>query len=476
MTRRIALAILFSAWAVVLVALVAIYFVTRQTVLAELDESIIMRASALPQLRGVTQESGLAVLPAGDRYVILNEVGQVLVRPEAQASTGVSPVVTSRKFVSVAGGGRLRSITLTFDLPALAREPRRQATIVYSAPADALDNLLSRMAYVLAAVGLGGAILIGAVALHVSRAALRPLRDTADVIGAIDEKKLDRRVQATELPSELRPMAERLNEMLARLELEFSQRKQFLADTAHELRTPVAAILTHLEVTLRRPREAAELAEALRTSLSDVQLLRRLVDALLEQVRSDRPLAAAQITRVDISSLLEQCATLADSLASAKSVRITRDFSSGLRCYTQPVALQSIVTNLLANAVQYSPTGSSVEFAARLVDGKLDLSVRDHGPGIAATVLPHIFQPFYRADGSHSSADGHLGLGLFLVQSHAKSMGGRCEVDSTVGEGTTFRVKLPALSPSPASISQLKVEQDSAASEIIQGSKVAIGS
>jgi heavy metal sensor kinase len=460
----------------VLVALVSIYFVTRQTVLAELDESIIMRASALPQLRGVTQESGLAVLPPGDRYVILNEVGQVLARPEAHASTAAAPVVTNRKFVSLVGGGRLRSITLTFALPPSEEENQRQATIVYSAPANALDNLLNRMAYVLGAVGLGGVILIGAVALHVSRAALRPLRETADVIGTIDEKRLDRRVEAAELPSELRPMAERLNEMLTRLEREFLQRKQFLADTAHELRTPVAAILTHLEVTLRRPREAAELAEALRTSLSDVQSLRRLVDALLEQVRSDRPLAAAQITRIDISSLLDQCATLADSLASAKSVRIVRDFPSGLRGYTQPVALQSIVTNLLANAVQYSPTGSTVEFAARLVDGKLDMSIRDHGPGIPPDVLPHIFQPFYRADGSHSSADGHLGLGLFLVQSHAKSMGGRCEVDSTVGEGTAFRVQLPALTPPPASICQQKVEDASAASEIIHSSKVAMGS
>src|SRR5712671_7030500 len=112
MTRRIALAILFSAWAVVLVALVAIYFVTRQTVLAELDESIIMRASALPQLRGVTQESGLAVLPPGDRYVIMNEVGQILVRPEARESSHTVPVATNRKFVSLPGGGRLRSITL----------------------------------------------------------------------------------------------------------------------------------------------------------------------------------------------------------------------------------------------------------------------------------------------------------------------------------------------------------------------------
>src|SRR3954470_24534227 len=100
MTRRIALAILFSAWAVVLVALVVIYFVTRQTLVAELDDSIIMRASALPQLVGVSQQDGGVILPAGDRYVIRNELGQVIVRPEGKASNNASPIVTNRKFVS----------------------------------------------------------------------------------------------------------------------------------------------------------------------------------------------------------------------------------------------------------------------------------------------------------------------------------------------------------------------------------------
>src|SRR4051794_27565609 len=138
MTRRIALAILFSAWAVVLVALVVIYFVTRQTVLAELDESIIMRASALPQLRGVAAESNMVVLPPGDRYVIRNELGQVIARPEAKVSSGAMPIVTNRKFISLAGGGRLRSITLNFGLRASEEQPERLATIVYSAPADAL--------------------------------------------------------------------------------------------------------------------------------------------------------------------------------------------------------------------------------------------------------------------------------------------------------------------------------------------------
>src|SRR2546423_7424150 len=130
MTRRIALAIPFSAWAVVLTALVVIYFVTRQTLLAELDESIIMRASALPQLVGVSQDTGGAALPAGDRYVIRNELGQVIVRPEDRFNDRSSPAVISRKFVSLPSGGRLRSVTLNFVLSAADEQPQRMATII----------------------------------------------------------------------------------------------------------------------------------------------------------------------------------------------------------------------------------------------------------------------------------------------------------------------------------------------------------
>jgi signal transduction histidine kinase len=466
MTRRIALAILLSAWAVVLIALVVIYLTTRQTLLAELDESIIMRASALPHLLGVSRESSMVALPPGDRYLIRNELGQVMARPDGQLSDRTSPVVTNRKFISMAGGGRLRSITLNFGVRSSEGAPERLATIVYSAPASSVDALLRRLTLLLCIVGLGGALLIGAVAMFVSRAALRPLRQTSEVIGTINEKKLDRRVDAAALPKELRPMAERLNEMLARLEREFVQRKQFLADTAHELRTPVAAILTHLEVTLRRPREPAALADALRTSLSDVQMLRRLVDALLEQVRSDRGLVPADAQWLDLSALLEQCATLADSPASEKNVKVIRKFGPGMRVQTHAAVLQSIVTNLLSNAVEYSRAGGVIEFDCQVNGRQLELSVRDEGPGIAADVLPHIFQAFYRADSSRGSNRGHLGLGLFLVQSHAQSLGGRCEAESTPGTGSVFRVWLPTSPPEAGPDASATVEHGTAAHDV----------
>src|SRR5258706_2874599 len=184
MTRRIVLAILLSAWAVVLVALVVVYFTTRQALVAQLDQSIILRASNLPQLLGVSHQ-GMTALPSGDRYVIRNELGQIIVRPDGQATAGSAPLVKDRRFASLGDGTRVRSITITLALPPPDAQSRRLATIVYSAPADAVEGLLRRMAILLAAVAVGGGLLIGGVALLVSKIALRPLRQTADVIGTI---------------------------------------------------------------------------------------------------------------------------------------------------------------------------------------------------------------------------------------------------------------------------------------------------
>src|SRR5205823_779509 len=115
MTRRIALAIPISAWAVVLVALVVVYFTTRQALVAELDQSIILRASNLPHLLGVSQQGGSS-LPAGDRYVIRNALGQVIVRPDGQSAGRSAVIVKDKRFATLGDGTRVRSITLNIGL------------------------------------------------------------------------------------------------------------------------------------------------------------------------------------------------------------------------------------------------------------------------------------------------------------------------------------------------------------------------
>jgi two-component system heavy metal sensor histidine kinase CusS len=153
---------------------------------------------------------------------------------------------------------------------------------------------------------------------------LRPLNGVADTITAIDERSLDRRIDVGRLPPELRPMAERLNQMLARLEQGARRQETFMADAAHELRTPVTALMTSLEVALRRPRDASALREVLEECLADVRVLRRLIEALLDQFRSQAAGQTVASARVDVSALLDLCVSSAVSFGRHKGVDVTR--------------------------------------------------------------------------------------------------------------------------------------------------------
>jgi two-component system sensor histidine kinase BaeS len=118
--------------------------------------------------------------------------------------------------------------------------------------------------------------------------------------------------------------------------------------------------------------------------------------------------------------------------------------------HTPPQRLRSIILNLLSNAIEHTLRGGRVELAASRTANALELSIADTGNGIAPEHLPHVFEPFYRADDARTSHSGHLGLGLFLVRTHAQAMGGTCTVESEFGRGSRFTVALPQPDPSAA--------------------------
>jgi len=456
MTRRIATAIVVTVWAVLVAGGCLAYWVTRSVLLADLDQSLLGNARALPEVGG--GRAGALPPTAGpeDRYVIKNAIGQTVGSPAGGVRPDAGEVVPphTAAFATLAGGRRVRTVSVRLTAgrgagrgdggsagaPAAAGEP---VVVVYSRPTDQLDRLLGRLALVLTACGLAAGAGAAAVAVGVARAALRPLGAAADVVGEIDEKNLDRRIDEYSLPPELRPVAARLNAMLERLAHAFAQRRQFLADASHELRTPVAALVTTLEVALRRKRDAAELTRTLENCLSDARYLRRLVTTLLDLARGEAA-AAPSAAAFDAAAVLDQCALVAEALAGSRDVRIVRSYAAPIRLVSDPDLLRGVVTNLLANAVEHNRPGGMVELAAGISGGALRFSVRDTGPGIPPDHLPHVFQPFYRAEASRRRGnEPHLGLGLYIVESHLKALGGTCRVESKVGEGTIVHVEIP---------------------------------
>jgi two-component system sensor histidine kinase BaeS len=153
---------------------------------------------------------------------------------------------------------------------------------------------------------------------------------------------------------------------------------------------------------------------------------------------------------VNVSRILVDCADAADALGSSANVRVTRSFPNDVRLRTQPNRLRSIVMNLLGNGVEYNRPGGTIEVSCSANGDGLHMTIRDTGKGIAAEDLPHLFEPFYRADKSRKRDPNHLGLGLFLVRSHIEALGGDCRVESTVDVGTTFHIRVAESSASDA--------------------------
>src|SRR5688572_12182495 len=239
---------------------------------------------------------------------------------------------------------------------------------------------------------LAGGVIAAVLARVVATTSLLPLRSTAEVIGTIDDRTLDRRIDSTKLPPELVPMAEKLNGMLERLETARQQRQLFIADASHELRTPVAALMSALELATRRPRDAAYYRQLVEECLVDARHLRRLVEALMTQMKSERPGHAQDWETVDLGRLIAECVTIVAPLAEKNSVRLSGPSEPVGSIRTQPTRLRSVLINLIANAVEHNRAGGSVDVTFEQLPDTVEIAVRDTGEGIAPEHLPHLFE------------------------------------------------------------------------------------
>jgi signal transduction histidine kinase len=434
MTRRIAITILLTVLTAIVGAGGAAWFTARAVLVADLDDSIVRRALALRAVGGINHAD--AALP-GDRVIVQGGLGQTLDRPMPSPAPASRAQVVDAAFVHLPEGTYRRLVVRL-----AASGSAAPVTIIYSAPAAELDRVLGRLAVALLACGAIAGGIAAAISAKLARISLRPLADAAAAIATVNETNLDRRLDQSSLPPELRPTAGQLNRMLGRLQTAFHQQRRFVADASHELRTPTSAMITIMEVALRRPRTASELEDVLNICLTEARHMRQLVQALLRQVRAEGESSPDEVSDFDASELVTQCTSLAQSLAREKDILLVGSVSGALPVRAEASRLRSVVMNLVSNAIEYTRSGGFVEVSARAEGGLAEIRVKDDGPGIAADDLPNLFQPFYRASRNRDS-DGHLGLGLFLVESHLKMMGGECRVESAPGHGTTFFVRMP---------------------------------
>jgi signal transduction histidine kinase len=340
-----------------------------------------------------------------------------------------------------------------FQVPVLDREEGKTfrpqfLTIVYLAPKIQLDAQVKQAGI---SIALSSLLLLAAtvlLALWGIRRGLLPLRELATQAGLVSTHDWELHVpDDAQQISELRPLTQSMTTMLARLHHSFDQQREFLGNAAHELKTPVAVLKSTLQSLLQRPRASEEYRAGLEHSLEDLERLEQLLQWMLRLARAEQWAHGAlrrDLQVIDVTATCEEAVERIRQLAESRNATVHLSKNGPVLFRADPEDLQLVWINLLENAVRYGPEGGSVEVTVvRENTGRARIIFDDHGAGISAADLPHVFERFYRGDPSRTRTTGGFGLGLAIAKALIEAYGGTITADSAPGKGTRMTVELP---------------------------------
>jgi heavy metal sensor kinase len=278
-----------------------------------------------------------------------------------------------------------------------------------------------------------------------ARRAIRPLSDIIETTARLRPNRMEERLAIRQTDDELDRLSATVNEFLDRIAVYLTQSNNLLANSAHELRTPLAAIRSSIEVAISGSRTPEEYQELLSEVIGECASLERLVNQLLLLAETDSELIRAHSEVVDLSSLIERCAEMFSAVAENRQIELTTAVEPNIQVMGFGHHLRQVVNNLVDNAIKFTQAGGAVRVALSREAGSILLRISDTGGGIPAADLPHIFDRFFRGDRSRQRIEQTTGtgLGLSICQAIVAAHRGRILVDTREGVGTTMTVQLP---------------------------------
>jgi signal transduction histidine kinase len=364
---------------------------------------------------------------------------------EDQIARSYQVEMQARVEVAQGTGGRAARATV-------GQQGERRTELRDEISADTRDTTLLVAAGLLA--GLTGALLLFSGLISSMR---RPLEELVDAAGQLATGDRSARVEIGGL-SETATLGAAFNEMAEELEQEESRREQldrlkdeFVLTASHELRSPLTSVQGFAELLmLDRDSLTPRQRETVEIILDNCRHLVRLLNDLLDLARSDAGRLQVRPQPTEVAPLIEDVVRTMRAQTEAGNQTLTEDLPPNLPLINvEADRIRQILVNLLTNAHEYSPEGASIWVAARPVGAEVEISVSDDGPGIPADQLERIFDRFTRGDAGLTQRVGGTGLGLAISKSLVELHGGSIGAESTVGQGSTFRVRLP-IAPTPA--------------------------
>lgn len=276
-----------------------------------------------------------------------------------------------------------------------------------------------------------------------ARNALAPIEKIAATAERISAETLSERIESSNPSDELGRLSATLNATFDRLQRSLDEMRQFTADAAHELRSPLAVMRTEAEVALRSERSLDEYRKVIEVNLEETTRLAAVVDQLLTLSRHDSGTEIGFHDEVPLHALIEDVADKFRNVALEKGLTFDVAPLPSWNVDGDDIRLSELFFNLIDNAIKYTPSGGHVAVKAETNGKYAKFIIADTGIGIASRHLPHLFKRFYRADDSRNRAFGGTGLGLAICKSIVEAHHGEIHVDSQPNLGTKFTVTLP---------------------------------
>ena len=453
----------FTIWyllvlAVLLSALSAgVYFYLSRSLYRNLDDSLELRSTQLRSIPAILEsirqgefqeELGEIVILyfySGDQLMEVSPRGISIPLSDefiSQAIAGTSLFTT----IQTAEGEGLRLLAVPLTLIQGQPPGSQPATLVIARSTKQIDQALDGLVRTLIIAVPLALVLAAGGGIFLARRALKPVDKIAQTAQEIEESDLSRRINVN-TKDELGRLAATLNEMIGRLEKAFQRQKQFTSDASHELRTPLAVIEAESTLALQKERPSSDYQQSLEIISQESRQMSSLIDQLLTLARADAGKEQWNFTEVNLGKLITNLSTDVEVLCQEKGLSFQLGQTQDLVVKGDEARLRELFMNLLDNAIRYTPAPGTVSVSLRREGQMAVVAIMDTGIGIPAEDIPFIFERFYRVDKSRSRAEGGSGLGLAICRHIAEAHGGKIEVESQVGAGSTFSVWLHLQSP-----------------------------
>jgi heavy metal sensor kinase len=428
---------------------VLVYWLPRNQVLAEIDEDLQALASEVSTASTVLGPGRTLRVPLPDDLATLQTASTFLIILDREQEVVVQSNNMSgyNKVLDPDGLGWQETSHLVqhegaqlrvFTKPIFSADGRLIGHIQVARLLDNFEIFNEVLARVLL-FGLTAALFSWLAAVLLTPSLFRPLDDIATVARQITRADdLSRRVPHANRADEIGELARSFNQTLERLERLFRSQQRFLADVSHELRTPLTSVRGNLDLMRRMGEYDPDSMDVIQ---EEMERMTRLVGDLLLLARADSGGLPLQRERVELDNVLFEVHRQVDRLV--KSVELELTDVDQVSVLGDADRLKQLTLNLVDNAIKYTPAGGTVKLSLSKQNGWAHLSISDTGIGIPPEDLPHVFDRFYRVDKARTRSLGGSGLGLAIAKWIVQAHGGGIQVNSRVGEGTTFTVTLP---------------------------------